>query len=557
VLGPTPLSTHAMWMEGPVWPAGLEVSDFGVGEAVQVWSVSWNKWFEDGIVQDVSSEDCSVDGDEIPRGSLLVTYNANVCRKWVVPAEQLQLLRSPVAPIFVPGDTVLVWSASKCSWFHDGTVRTIARDSSLTEDGTAVPGGSLLVVYNGGAGVKWVAPWEQHLVLKPQVPAIMSDVPGTGGLHGEEYFLVGPHGACLGETGGYLFMVDHSDAQSWMVRPVSTAAGLRHLISRHELNLVVIDGGEQSFGLTREDWDGALWTLKPVAGAPDQYFLLSGHGTFMASLNDSMQTLYMSPNADDWEKWTLVPSRLQSEVVLEQPALAQPEPQAAAAATAADAAAGVPVAMTPVATAPAPAPVEGAATAGVPEPVLAGGLVAPAAGSQLPPLAEGLAALAEGLVAPAAEVHASPALSAEEVAQANRTAAQTAGAPVPTLVDGAVAWAARAPASASADGAALLEAAVAPEATATAEVGLVASAAWALASAPAEWVTPLEGAAAAATGAPAPAPAEGTAAIEEGKAALAAEAPVPASAEGRHWYRGRRPRRSWHQRQRQRRAWRH
>uniref|UniRef100_A0A7S4VAQ8 SH3 domain-containing protein n=1 Tax=Alexandrium monilatum TaxID=311494 RepID=A0A7S4VAQ8_9DINO len=141
---------------------------FMPGDPVHVYSVSKNRWAEDGAIQEVAEEEVLVEGQRMPMGSVLVSYDGGRGIKWVAPAEQQGILRK--MPVFVPGDKVHVWSVSSGCWAEDGVVQDVAAEQMVLE-GHEVPRGSAFVVYNGGKGLKCVTPSEQPELLRLALPA--------------------------------------------------------------------------------------------------------------------------------------------------------------------------------------------------------------------------------------------------------------------------------------------------------------------------------------------------------------------------------------------------
>lgn len=68
-----------------------ELDRFSVGDAVEVWSNSQQKWFSDGIVQEVSQEENIVGGSLVPAGSVLVVWSGG--SKWIMPQHFTQFLK--------------------------------------------------------------------------------------------------------------------------------------------------------------------------------------------------------------------------------------------------------------------------------------------------------------------------------------------------------------------------------------------------------------------------------------------------------------------------------
>lgn len=68
---------------------------FKVGDAVQVWSNSKNRWIEDGTVQEVTQqgETLTLAGAKLPVGSIMVAFNDGLGVKWVLPRHAQSVLR--------------------------------------------------------------------------------------------------------------------------------------------------------------------------------------------------------------------------------------------------------------------------------------------------------------------------------------------------------------------------------------------------------------------------------------------------------------------------------
>jgi len=149
---------------------------FVPGDKVHVWSINGGCWAEDGVVEDVAPEPVVVDGQEVPRGSAFVVYNGGKGMKCITPPEQSQLLRLalPAPGWFAMGDKVHVWSVNGNAWLEDGVVEQIAGEDLLM-DGQQVARGAVFVVYNRGAGMKWVMPWEQEQLLRGTQQALTSE----------------------------------------------------------------------------------------------------------------------------------------------------------------------------------------------------------------------------------------------------------------------------------------------------------------------------------------------------------------------------------------------
>mmetsp|Transcript_104194 Transcript_104194/g.336043 ORF Transcript_104194/g.336043 Transcript_104194/m.336043 type:complete len:490 (-) Transcript_104194:79-1548(-) len=154
-------------VEEPPEPAGA-ITGFMPGDAVQVWSVSKGHWADDGVVQEVAAQDEVTQEGRLPRGSVLVAYDGGAGVKWVAPAEQAQVLRK--MQTFLPGDKVHVWSVNGNAWAEDGIVQDVALEDLFIE-GQEIGRNSVFVVYNGGAGMKWLGPSEQQERLRLQLPA--------------------------------------------------------------------------------------------------------------------------------------------------------------------------------------------------------------------------------------------------------------------------------------------------------------------------------------------------------------------------------------------------
>mmetsp|Transcript_20213 Transcript_20213/g.33384 ORF Transcript_20213/g.33384 Transcript_20213/m.33384 type:complete len:802 (+) Transcript_20213:69-2474(+) len=60
-----------------------ELDAFVVGDAVEVWSNSQQKWFPDGFVQEVAAEEIVIGDSVIPARSVFVAYSGG--SKWVIP----------------------------------------------------------------------------------------------------------------------------------------------------------------------------------------------------------------------------------------------------------------------------------------------------------------------------------------------------------------------------------------------------------------------------------------------------------------------------------------
>merc|ERR1712139_700580 len=98
--------------------AQIEASaEFKQGDAVHVWSLSRNAWVEDGVVAEVATKDIAASFGQLPG-------LAELCAGLNVPAS----------------------------------------------NGCIVPRDSVRVVYDGGAGEKWILPWEKPLQLRRETP---------------------------------------------------------------------------------------------------------------------------------------------------------------------------------------------------------------------------------------------------------------------------------------------------------------------------------------------------------------------------------------------------
>uniref|UniRef100_A0A7S4Q175 Uncharacterized protein n=1 Tax=Alexandrium monilatum TaxID=311494 RepID=A0A7S4Q175_9DINO len=254
-----PEEPHALAPLQDMADDGAPAGPFQQGDSVHVWSISRDRWVEDGVVQDVAPEDLDIEGELVEAGSVLVTYDGVAGVKWISPAEQELCLR-PASGAEAPGEQA---------------------EAPLEALQDAAEADAQLALANA--------------------PSHMGDLD-------EACHLRGPHGAFLVRVPGGGLCMDRRPGRegTWRLRPADGED--RHfLVADDGTYLAVANGQEQALFLLELALPRhAVWTVRPTG--QDTFFLRSTFNTYLASLEDEEQTLYMSPNCRDWERWRLVPA---------------------------------------------------------------------------------------------------------------------------------------------------------------------------------------------------------------------------------------------------------
>lgn len=104
VRGPTPPPSGSLGADGS---AGGQTA-FLPGAFVEVWSNSQQKWFRDGVVEQVVHEDCIIDAYRVSAGSVKAVFGGKKNFKWLNAKDAGKVLRrSPYRWIAVEGPDTL------------------------------------------------------------------------------------------------------------------------------------------------------------------------------------------------------------------------------------------------------------------------------------------------------------------------------------------------------------------------------------------------------------------------------------------------------------------
>jgi len=142
------------------------VSRFCVGDAVCVLSRGTCAWLRDGVVVRVLAEPAVVNNDlPMPAGAVKVLYNQGCYAKWIPPAAFGEELKRAD---FMAGDAVSVFCPDMGLWLADGLVVEVLSENSTVDGGSAMPAGSVKVVYASGNASKWIPPDASVEQLRPQ-----------------------------------------------------------------------------------------------------------------------------------------------------------------------------------------------------------------------------------------------------------------------------------------------------------------------------------------------------------------------------------------------------
>jgi len=233
---------------------------------------------------------------------------------------------APGPPLAV-GDAVHVWSLSRGQWFQDGVVREVAAEDRRDADGSAVPQGSLLVTYNGGAGVKWVAPEEQPQLLRPPSAPVFSlgDTAHVWSVSKGRWFRDGavraaaPPGGCEADDGDQLLpggallvTYDGGAGRKWIMpweqhrllkkapEPAGIGPAAECLLAGPHGAYLAEDGGCLCMV---EGPRARPWALTPVGSGSGRRYLISQRGLFLAVADAGEQSLGLVPEAAEQSLW--------------------------------------------------------------------------------------------------------------------------------------------------------------------------------------------------------------------------------------------------------------
>jgi len=101
ILAVTPQRSEACDAEFKEAKQRRKVPRFNRGEAVEVWSMKYNRWVRDAEVADMVTESCERDGMKLRAGSVKVVYKNQGRFKWIPPqlvVDHLRPSRRPIAP---------------------------------------------------------------------------------------------------------------------------------------------------------------------------------------------------------------------------------------------------------------------------------------------------------------------------------------------------------------------------------------------------------------------------------------------------------------------------